>query len=99
MRAAGRVLVLGWLLAALVVLALDGRLPAFLGWTVPGSAAVLLLAAVVRQQRAPSPLDRPSVPERYRLADDLSRSLAVVVAVAEAEAGRPTLSCRGLRKW
>jgi hypothetical protein len=42
--------------------------------------------ALVRQQRAPSPYTQPSLPERYRVADDLRRPLADVVAVAEAEA-------------
>jgi hypothetical protein len=40
-RTAGRWLVLGWLLAALVVLGMDGRLPAFLGWATLGSLLVL----------------------------------------------------------
>jgi hypothetical protein len=87
-RTAGRCLVVGWLLAALVVLALDGRLPAFLGWAVPGSLLLLVVEAVVRQQLAPSRYNRPALPERYRVADDLRQPLAVVVAVAEASAGR-----------
>jgi hypothetical protein len=85
-RTAGRWLVLGWLLAALLVLALDGRLPAFLGWVVPGSLVLLVLEAVVRQQLTPSRYNRPSLPERYRVADDLRRPLAEVVAIAEREA-------------
>jgi hypothetical protein len=91
MRTAGRVLVVGWLLAALLVLGLDGRLPEFLGWSVPGSLAVLVVGAVVRQQLAPSRYNRPPLPERYRVADDVRVPLAVVVAVAEqdAAAGRP----------
>jgi hypothetical protein len=90
-RTAGRLLVAGWLVAALVVLAMDGRLPAFLGWTMPGSLAVLVIGAVVRQQLAPSRYNRPPLPERYRVADDVRVPLAVVVAVAEqdAAAGRP----------
>jgi hypothetical protein len=87
MRTAGRVLVLGWLLAALVVLALDGRLPAFLAWAAPGSLAVLVVGAVVRQQLAPSRYNRPGLPDSYRAADDLSRPLVEVVALAEREAG------------
>jgi hypothetical protein len=87
---AGRVLVVGWLLAALLVLALDGRLPAFLAWTLPGSLAVLAVGAVVRQQRAPSRYCRPSLPDRYRVADDLARPLAEVVAVAERDASTVT---------
>jgi hypothetical protein len=42
--------------------------------------------ALVRQQRAPSPYTQPSLPERYRVADDLRRPLAEVVAAAEQEA-------------
>jgi len=82
----GRALLLGWLLAALVVLALDGRLPTYLAWTAPGSLAALALGAAVRHQLAPSRYCRPSLPERYRVADDLRVPLAVVVAVAEREA-------------
>jgi hypothetical protein len=87
MRTVGRVLVVGWLVAALVVMALDGRLPWFLGWTMPTSLVALVVGAVVRQQLAPSRYCRPSLPESYRAADDLSRPLAEVVAVAEHEAG------------
>jgi hypothetical protein len=79
-------LLAGWLLAALLVLGIDGRLPAFLAWVLPGSLLVLGVDALVRQQRAPSPYTQPSLPERYRVADDLHRQLADVVAVAEAEA-------------
>jgi hypothetical protein len=86
MRTAGRVLVVGWLLAALVVLALDGRLPAFLGWAVPGSLLLLVADALVRQQLAPSRYNRPPLPHRYRVADDLRRPMVDVVAVAEREA-------------
>ncbi len=81
MRATG-----GWLVAALVVLSMDGRLPAFLAWAVPGSLLALGLGALVRQQLAPSRYNRPSLPERYRLADDLRQPIAAVVAVAEQEA-------------
>jgi hypothetical protein len=79
-------LLAGWLLVALLVLGIDGRLPAFLAWVLPGSLLVLGVDALVRQQRAPSPYTQPSLPERYRVADDLRRPLADVVAVAEAEA-------------
>jgi hypothetical protein len=39
-------------------------------------------------------LDRPTVPERYRVADDLRQPIVAVVAVAEHEAtiGAVTLS-------
>jgi hypothetical protein len=79
-------LLVGWLLAALLVLGMDGRLPAFLAGAVPGSLLVLAVGLVVRQQLAPSPYNRPALPERYRVADDLRRPLAEVVAVAEQEA-------------
>jgi hypothetical protein len=48
-------LLAGWLLVALLVLGIDGRLPAFLAWVLPGSLLVLGVDALVRQQRAPSP--------------------------------------------
>jgi hypothetical protein len=86
MRTVGRVLVVGWLLAALVVLGMDGRLPAFLAWATLGSLLVLGVDAVVRQQLAPSRYCRPRLPERYRVADDLAEPLAVVVGVAERDA-------------
>jgi hypothetical protein len=85
MRAAIGLLV-GWLLAALLVLGMDGRLPAFLAGAVPVSLLVLGVGSLVRQQLAPSPYNRPSVPARYRVADDLRQPLADVVAVAEQEA-------------
>jgi hypothetical protein len=85
-RTAGRALVLGWLVAALLVLAVDGRLPVFLGWALPGSAVVLVVDALARQQRAPSRYNRPPLPDRYRAADDLGRPLLEVVAVAERDA-------------
>jgi hypothetical protein len=79
-------LLVGWLLAALLVLGMDGRLPAFLAWVLPGSLLVLGVGSLVRQQLAPSRYNRPSLPERYRVADDLRRPLADVVAAAEQEA-------------
>ena len=79
-------LLIGWLLVALLVLGIDGRLPAFLAWVVPGSLLGLGVDALVRQQRAPSPSTQPRLPERYQVADDLRRPLADVVAVAEQEA-------------
>jgi hypothetical protein len=85
-RAAGRWLVVGWLLAALVLLGIDGRLLVFLAWAGPGSLLGLGVGVLVREQLAPSVLDRPALPERYRVADDLAYPLAVVVAVAEQEA-------------
>jgi hypothetical protein len=72
MKTAGRFVVVGWLLLALVLLGMDGQLPVFS----PGR----------RQQRAPSMLDRPQLPEPYRVADDLRQPLCAVVPAAEAEA-------------
>ena len=79
-------LLAGWLLAALLVLGIDGRLLAFLAWVVSGSMVVLAVDALVRQQRAPSPYTQPPLPERYQVADDLRRPLTDMVAVAEQEA-------------
>jgi len=86
MRTAGRFLLLGWLMAALAVLGIDGRLPEFLAGATSGSLLLLGLGALVRQQLAPSRYNRPSLPERYRVADDLRQPLATVVAVAELDA-------------
>jgi hypothetical protein len=85
-RTTGCWLLVGWLLSALVLLGMDGRLPEFLGWVLPGSVLALGVGALVRQQLAPSRHNRPSMPERYRIADDLRRPLAEVVATAEQEA-------------
>jgi hypothetical protein len=79
-------LLAGWLLAALLLLAHDGRLPEYLAGAASGSLLVLGVGSLVRQQLAPSRYNRPSLPERYRVADDLREPIAVVVAVAEAEA-------------
>jgi hypothetical protein len=86
MRAVGRWLPAGWLLIALVLLAVDGRLLMLLAWAVPASVLALAVGALVCWQRRPSVLGRPTVPERYRLADDLRRPIIAVVAVAEHEA-------------
>src|SRR6266545_433716 len=80
MRTAGRFLLLGWLMAALAVLGIDGRLPEFLAGVASGSLLLL------RQQLTPSRYNRPSMPERSRVADDLRQPLATVVAVAELNA-------------
>jgi len=71
MRTVGRWLVAGWLLTALGVLGIDGRLPGFPAWTAPISLLALALAALVRQQRASSILDRPPVPQRYPVATQI----------------------------
>jgi hypothetical protein len=98
MRTAGPWLLVGWLVAALLVLGMDGRLPAFLAGAVPGSLLLLLgVGSVVRQQLAPLRYNRPSIPERYRVADDLCRPLTEVVAAAEQEAIAPPPAQRWAR--
>jgi hypothetical protein len=79
-------LLAGWLLAALLLLAHDGRLPEYLAGAASGSLLVLGVGSVVRQQLAPSRYNRPPPPERYRVADDLRQPIAAVVAMAEQEA-------------
>ena len=59
---------------------------AYVGVTGAATLVWLGLRALVRLQRAPSMLDRPPLPERYQVADDLRRPLDDVVAVAEQEA-------------
>jgi hypothetical protein len=86
MRIAGRLLLVGWLVAALVLLGMKGRLPEFLAGAVSGSLLALGVGGLVRQQLAPSRYNQPGMPERYRVADDLGQPLAVVVAAAEQEA-------------
>jgi hypothetical protein len=79
-------LLAGWLLAALLLLAHDGRLPEYLAGAIAGSVMILGIASLVRRQRAPSRYNQPVLPERYLVADDLRRPLAEVVAMAEQEA-------------
>jgi hypothetical protein len=86
MRTVGGWLLAGWLVAALLMLGMDGRLPAFLAGAVPSSLLALGVGPLVHQQCAPSRYNRPSMPACYRVADDLRRPLAEVVAVAEHEA-------------
>jgi hypothetical protein len=86
MRTAGRWLLVGWLLAALALLGMEGRLPEFLAGAASGSLLMLGLSSLVRQQLAPTRYNRPSMPERYRVADDLRQPIAAVVAAAEQEA-------------
>jgi hypothetical protein len=86
MRITGGWLLVGWLLAALVLLGMDGRLPEFVAWVLPGSLLTLAIGELVRQQLAPSRHNRPAIPERYRVADDLRQPLAAVVAAAEQDA-------------
>jgi hypothetical protein len=94
-----RWLLLSWLVPALVMLSVDGRLPVFLAWATPSTVLVLGVGALVRQQRAPSFLDQPPLPYRYRVADDPSQPITAVIAAAEHEAtltSGPTV--RGLRR-
>jgi hypothetical protein len=83
---AALLLVVAWLLAAVALLAIQGMLVPYLVAVGAATLAGLGLRALVRQQRAPSMLERPPLPERYRVADDIHRPVADVVAVAEAEA-------------
>ncbi len=76
----------GWLLAALLVLGMDGRLPEFLAGAACGSLLLLGVGGLVRQQLAPSRYNQPSIPQRYQVADDLHQPLAAVVAAAEQDA-------------
>jgi hypothetical protein len=75
-----------WLVPALVMLSVDRRLPVLLAWATPSTLLVLGVGALVRQQGPPSFLDQPSLPNRYRVADDPSRPIAAVIAAAEHEA-------------
>ena len=82
---------LAGLLAAVALLVARGMLVPWLLAAAASSVALLVLRALVRQQRAPSMLDqptRPPLPDRYRVADDLGQLITTVVAVAEAEAER-----------
>jgi hypothetical protein len=86
MRITGRWLLVSWLVPALVMLGLDGRLTAFLAWATSSTLLALGVGALARQQRAPSFLDRPPLPYRYRVADDLGQPIAAVITAAEYEA-------------
>jgi hypothetical protein len=85
-RAVRHWLLTGWLLAALALLGMNGRLPLFIAWMAPATLLAYAVCALVRQQLAPSICDRPPLPARYRAADDLLLPLTEVVAVAEREA-------------
>jgi hypothetical protein len=93
-----------WALLGLALLAAAGLLAVFI---VLGGTLWLLLAAgwsLVRQQLAPSRYCRPPLPEPYRVADDLSRPLADVVAAAELDAAVTTRRPPGMltpaaRSW
>jgi hypothetical protein len=83
---AAMLVVVAWLLGAVALLAAQGLLVPYLVALGAATLTGLGLRALVRQQRAPSMLERPGLPDRYRVADDLGRPLAEVVAVAEREA-------------
>jgi hypothetical protein len=88
-----------WALLGLALLAAAGLLAVFV---VAGGVCWLALAAgwsLVRWHRRPSSYCRPPLPEPYRVADDLTRPLAEVVAAAEWEAATGELLLRGARKW
>lgn len=63
MRTAARWLLVGWLVAALVLLGIDGRLPELLAGAESGSLLLLGLGVLVRQQLAPSRYNRPPLPD------------------------------------
>jgi hypothetical protein len=62
-RTAARWLLVGWLVAALVLLGIDGRLPELLAGAASGSLLLLELGVLVRQQLAPSRYNRPPLPD------------------------------------
>jgi hypothetical protein len=62
-RTAARWLLVGWLVAALVLLGIDGRLPELLAGAASGSLLLLGLGVLVRQQLAPSRYNRPPLPD------------------------------------
>jgi hypothetical protein len=82
----GPLVVVASLLAAVALLVVHGMVVPWLLAAGAGTVALLALRALVRQQRAPSMLERPPLPERYRVADDVARPVAEVVAAAEREA-------------
>jgi hypothetical protein len=99
MGTTGRWLLGSWLVAALVMLSVDGRLPVFLAWTTPSTLLGLGVGALIRQQRAPCFLDQLPLPNRYRVADDLSQPIAAVIAAAEQEATLTSgMTAPGLRR-
>jgi hypothetical protein len=85
-----------WLFVALVLLVLDGCLVLFLVCAVPSSAAVIVAIALIRDQRKASIAES----RRYRVADDLGRPMADVVADAEAAAELPIYRLGGgIMRW
>ena len=83
---AALLLVIAWLLAAVALLAVQGLLVGYLLAVGAATLAGLGLRALVLQQRAPSMLDRPPLPGRYRVADDLQEPITAVIEAAEDEA-------------
>ena len=77
---AALLVVVAWLLAV------QGLLVGYLVAVGAGTLACLGLRALVRQQRAPSILDRSRLPERYRVADDITQPITAVIEAAEGEA-------------
>jgi hypothetical protein len=53
---------------------------------VPGTLVLLGVGSLIHHQLAPSRYNRPPLPERYWVADDLGQPLAAVVAAAEQDA-------------
>jgi hypothetical protein len=85
-----------WLIVALVLLVLDGRMGLFCVIAMPSSVVLLIVVALIRDQRKASLIEA----RRYRIADDLRRPMAEVVAKAEADAHLPTYRLGGgLKKW
>jgi hypothetical protein len=96
MYLAGLVLVPLWLIVALILLILEGRIGLFLICAMPTSVIVLVAVALIRDQR------KASIAEsvRYRVADDLTRPMVEVVADAEVNAQRPVYKLGGgLQRW
>lgn len=96
MYVVGLVLVPLWLIVALILLVLDGRLWLYCLVAVPTSVVVLIAVALIRDRVKPSLADRV----RYRVADDLNRPLLDVVTEAEAQAHLPVYKLGGgLQRW
>jgi hypothetical protein len=71
-----------WLVVALVLLWLDGRLVLFCALVLPTTGLALVLGALIADQRKASIAEH----KRYRVADDLDRPMLDVVTDAEAHA-------------
>jgi hypothetical protein len=85
-----------WLIVALMLLILDGRIGLFIIIAMPTSAVLLIAVALIRDQRKASLMEAT----RYRIADDLRRPLVEVVSEAEEAAKLPTYRVGGgLMRW